>query len=66
LGQKHLALATIHTSAAFSLTENSRVSTTGWQGRKPSIKGKEAVLKAYNDGTIKAFISCFYPVAFDE
>lgn len=67
LGQKHLALATAHTSAGFSLIDGSRVSTTGWQGRTPSLKGKEVVLKAYNSGAIKAFISShFYPVAFDE
>jgi hypothetical protein len=66
LGQKHLAVATVHSSTNFSLTANSRVSSTGWQGQKPSIEGKEAVLKAYNDGGIKGYISLFYPVPFDE
>jgi hypothetical protein len=66
LGQKHLAVAAVHSSTNFSLTTNSRISSTGWQGRKPSIEGKEAVLKAYNGGRIKDYISLFYPVPFDE
>jgi hypothetical protein len=56
----------VHTSVSFSVTANSNASSTGWHGRQPPLKDRQAILQAYADGSIKELIASFHRVYYDE
>ena len=55
-----------HRSDDFFLLTHSNPSATGWQGKLPPVKDRNAVLQAYLSGRITDHIASFYPVYYDE
>lgn len=62
LGKRTFQRAEKIQNSAFSLTKNSNVSQSGWQGTKPLIA--KDILNQYKTGAIKNLVKYFLPVPF--
>ena len=66
LRQRELRRVEVHKSTDFSLLTHSNSSSTGWQGKMPAIKDREAILQAYLNGQVKKLVASFYPIYHNE